>query len=1033
MKSMKNNRFKKQEDDEFEESISESTSRSHSTDGNRRKTFGRCFKWLILISLNLFIFINLYSDGLPDYKISVYNQVGFAEKPEILTPVDPVPTDPTETTKKENNENPPTQKPNTTNKENTSNQNNSSKTETKENPPSSKPQPEPVKEPENTSLPVTQPPLPNIEEEFIDNEDNETGYIRVKGKDYRKTTPNLFNSSNPLLSPKINQTSYIDTLEISLIAYDADHLNVVIRDAQNIRYEIPNEEPYPHVRNPKPIPIEESNFKVYVKYEPFDIIIIRKTTGEVIFKLTDRLVYTDLYLEFSFYTPTNHIYGFGERLRNLQFTPGTYTLFMLDQSGEVDPGKPGYNQQGHHSMYMMREKSGNYHVNLLRNINAQEIILSHDKKVTWRLIGGVIDLNFFLGESPEEASRKYHKYLGGWTLPALWHLGHHQSKFQGYMNADHLAQIIKGFEDANLPLESLWSDLDYTIGGKSFVLDQRKFPPAKVNELYKTHRKRWIPIVDPWIFYDRNEVTYDFNRMLALTMKDSLGSTCTGTCLSGKTVFIDFLHPDAKSYWQWLLEGLDNKWSFSGIWLDANEITNYLVKPLGLLKHHKYFNLPFYPGIRNFYEWRVVAVDCVHYGGVDEYNVRSIPSLLQSKYTYEYLQKKFPFPLILSRATMFSGGQYAYTWVPDVNSNWGSIIPSLGTTLSFALFGIPMVGVDICGFIGDSKTPSDLCARWYQLAVFYPFARNAHTPLIKEDNFQEPYRFSGEYYVAIVDAIKVRYSIIKYLLALFFSKKDLTEARGTGTIMRPLFFGFYNDSTLPPYGDRTHDEQFLLGDGIMAAPVLRANNTSVDVYFPNCRWFDLRSYREIQTRGKSEIISANFNESVPHFLRGGHMLFKQDTTNISNSEDLSEIFTVVIGLRDPVKEGKWKVAGAEGEILGVSNYSEHYIYEKCAKSDCILSVKAEYKSTGDDGKFTLKVENRQKDQVTEAAWVNEIYILGAIGEFDPAFTKAKILESASTEVEIEVSLEDNWIKLGFSQLELGNLKQYTFIFTSSLE
>lgn len=56
-----------------------------------------------------------------------------------------------------------------------------------------------------------------------------------------------------------------------------------------------------------------------------------------------------------------------------------------------------------------------------------------------------------------------------------------------------------------MPLEVIWSDLDYMKDRKDFTLDETIFPRADIQ--YLTNRSRddglhWVPIVDPGIAID---------------------------------------------------------------------------------------------------------------------------------------------------------------------------------------------------------------------------------------------------------------------------------------------------------------------------------------------------------------------------------------------------------------------------------------------------------------------------------------------------------------------------------------------------
>ena len=266
---------------------------------------------------------------------------------------------------------------------------------------------------------------------------------------------------------------------------------------------------------------------------------------------------------------------------------------------------------------------------------------------------------------------------------------------------------------------------------------------------------------------------------------------------------------------------------------------------------------------------------------------------------------------------------------------------------------------------------------------------------------------------------------MKQLLAIFYDKRD--GIRGTGTILKPLFFGFHADKTLPPYGSQVHEEQFLLGDFIMAAPVFYQGATSMSVYFPDCRWFDLRTNEELLRTEDSTTVSASLGELPPHFLKGGHILFKQNIDNVLSSSDLSNTFTLVAGLPFFTKQENKMISKAEGFILSAITYAEQYVFEKCTENDCLLRVNITYEFNSEDHTSTVTVDTKGSKSFDDSLAINmnEIYLLGVPQEILDSSTDISCINCASDK---PVSFEKNngSIRLVVSDYDLKNEIDYVF-------
>jgi alpha-glucosidase len=266
-----------------------------------------------------------------------------------------------------------------------------------------------------------------------------------------------------------------------------------------------------------------------------------------------------------------------------------------------------------------------------------------------------------------------------------------------------------------------------------------------------------------------------------------------------------------------------------------------------------------------------VSPNATHIDGVQEYDVHNLWGYQETNATYQALTTIFPEkrPFIISRSTFAGSGRWAGHWGGDNASKWAYMFFSIPQALSFSLFGIPMFGVDTCGFNGNSD--EELCNRWMQLSAFFPFYRNHN---VLSANPQEPYVWASVI-EASKAAMKIRYALLPYIYTLMYS----AHTAGS-TVMRALAWEFPNDPSLAAV-----DRQFLLGPSLMVVPVLEPQVDTVKGVFPGVAqgevWYDWYTQTAFDAEpGVNETIYAPLGH-IPVFVRGGSVLPMQQPAQVT--------------------------------------------------------------------------------------------------------------------------------------------------------
>jgi alpha-glucosidase len=171
----------------------------------------------------------------------------------------------------------------------------------------------------------------------------------------------------------------------------------------------------------------------------------------------------------------------------------TALRFYLDtRYYEVDPSSGSLTLVTSNETHSSSTYKSYSHGVFLRNAHGQEILMRANN-ITWRTLGGSIDLYFFDGPTQPEVTQQYQ--TGAIGLPAMqqyFTFGYHQCRW-GYQNWTVLQEVVDNFKKFDIPLENIWTDIDYMKLYRDFEMDPNTFSVSEGKDfLSKLHGKNLI-------------------------------------------------------------------------------------------------------------------------------------------------------------------------------------------------------------------------------------------------------------------------------------------------------------------------------------------------------------------------------------------------------------------------------------------------------------------------------------------------------------------------------------------------------------
>lgn len=251
-----------------------------------------------------------------------------------------------------------------------------------------------------------------------------------------------------------------------------------------------------------------------------------------------------------------------------------------------------------------------------------------------------------------------------------------------------------------------------------------------------------------------------------------------------------------------------------------------------------------------------------------------------NRYARDYTQAYTTFigrdRVLFSRAGFAGQHTVPIHWAGDQQSQNSELRSVLRAGLSAAATGIPFWGFDIAGFAGPLPTP-DLYRRATQMACFCPIMQwhsepdggqfRELMPGAEGNNERSPWNMAEAFcQMEFMDEMRFWHQL-RQKLRPYLWRTAQSCVRDSKPMLRPLAYLWPQD----PAALNCEDE-YLLGDELLVAPLLEENAHSRAVYLPAGRWIGL--FDGIAYEGGQTVCAGSWDR-LPVFVREGSPLLQE--------------------------------------------------------------------------------------------------------------------------------------------------------------